>query len=190
MRFTRKLSLAVSSALLLVACGDDQSSTTDAKASTLTLLAYESFTPPSGAFDAFTAETGIKVEIVAAGDTGEMVAKAVLTSGNPEGDVMWGVDNTLLSRAVDAEIFDPYVSNVEGLDSDLIASGLDTVTPVDYGDVCLNYDIPALEKLGLRTPASFADLAATRVSRSSRDAECHQFVDRSRFSPRVDRPRP
>ena len=160
MRFVRRLSLTAVSALLLIACGDDQSSTTDTKTSTLTLLAYESFTPPPDAFDAFTAETGIKVEIVAAGDTGEMVAKAALTSGNPEGDVMWGVDNTLLSRAVDAEIFDPYVSNVEGLDSDLIASGLDTVTPVDYGDVCLNYDIAALESLGLRPPASFADLAS------------------------------
>ncbi|MEY3353410.1 MAG: hypothetical protein RLZZ16_212, partial [Actinomycetota bacterium] len=62
---------------------------------TLTLLAHDSFAYPDGIFDAFTAATGINVEVVLAGDAGELVTKAVLTSGNPEGDVLWGVDNTL-----------------------------------------------------------------------------------------------
>ena len=43
-----------------------------------------------------------------AGDTGTMVSKAVLTAGNPEGDVMFGVDNTFLSAIVDGEVFEPY----------------------------------------------------------------------------------
>ena len=68
---------------------------------TLTLLAHESFTPTPGIFDAFTAATGIAVEVIQGGDAGELVTKAVLTSGNPEGDVLWGVDNTLLSRALE-----------------------------------------------------------------------------------------
>ena len=62
-------------------------------------------------------------DIVTAGDAGTMVTKAVLTAGNPEGDVMWGVDNTLLSAATDGEVF-------EG-----------EPTQVDFGDVCVNYDI-------------------------------------------------
>lgn len=137
----------------LAACGSD-----DARTTTLTLVAYDSFTPPEGAFDEFTRQTGITVEIATAGDTGEMVAKAALTSGNPEGDVMWGVDTTFLSRAIDAEVFDPYVSGAAPISDYLLATADDTVTPVDFGDVCVNYDVAALEALDLAPPTSWADL--------------------------------
>jgi len=110
---------------------------------TLTLLAHESFTPTPGIFDAFTAATGIAVEVVLSGDAGQLVTKAVLTSGNPEGDVLWGVDNTLLSRALDADVFVPYETpNTMTMDAALLRDipGHE-VTPVDSGDVCINYDI-------------------------------------------------
>ncbi len=132
----------------------------------ITLVAYESFptegTPLNDQLDAFTAETGIDVEILVAGDAGTMLSKAELTSGNPEGDVMWGIDNSFLARAVDAEIFEPY--QAAGLDSiderftDLVPNG--EATPVDFGDVCVNYDIGALETLGVEPPTSFDDLIA------------------------------
>ena len=71
----------------------------------VTLVVYDSFptegTPLNDALDRFGDETGIDVELLVAGDTGTMVSKAVLTAGNPEGDVMWGVDNTYLSRVVE-----------------------------------------------------------------------------------------
>lgn len=145
------LALAVTTA----SCGDDSSSTPER----LVLVAYDSFTPPEGAFDAFTAATGIEVDVAVGGDAGELVAKAALTAGNPEGDVLWGVDNTLLSRALDADVFDAYVSNAHPLDASLVAAGANTVTPVDFGDVCVNYDIAALKALGLPAPESFDDLA-------------------------------
>ena len=63
----------------------------------------------------FTADTGIGVDVLRAGDAGTMVSKAVLTAGNPEGDVMFGVDNTFLSRVVDADVFEPY--EAAGLDA-------------------------------------------------------------------------
>ncbi len=110
---------------------------------TLTLLAHESFTPTPGIFDAFTAATGIAVEVVLSGDAGQLVTKAVLTSGNPEGDVLWGVDNTLLSRALDADVFVPFETpNTMTMDAALLRDipGHE-VTPVDSGDVCINYDI-------------------------------------------------
>jgi len=80
------------------------------------------------------------VEVITAGDAGAMVAKATLTAGNPEGDVMWGVDNTLLSAAEDGEIF-------EG-----------APTQVDFGDVCVNYDIAWFDEHGIEPPTSLADL--------------------------------
>jgi thiamine transport system substrate-binding protein len=135
---------------------------------TITLVTYDSF-PESGtslneALASFTEQTGIGVEILVAGDAGTMLSKASLTAGNPEGDVMWGIDNTLLSRAVSDQIFEPYVAGgiVDGsvtIDGDfttLVPNG--EATPVDYGDVCVNYDIGWFAERGLEPPTTLADL--------------------------------
>lgn len=121
---------------------------------TLTLLAHDSFTPTPGIFDAFTAATGIKVEVVLSGDAGQLVTKAVLTSGNPEGDVLWGVDNTLLSRALEADVFSAYETpNTATMDPALLHDipGHE-VTPVDSGDVCINYDIAWFKSRNIAPP--------------------------------------
>ena len=109
---------------------------------TVTLLAHDSFLPTEGIFDEFTAETGITVRIVRGGDAGALVTKAVVSAGNPEGDVLWGVDNTLLSRALQAGVFTPYVTvHRDDIDASAVALSPDgSVTPVDSGDVCINYD--------------------------------------------------
>jgi thiamine transport system substrate-binding protein len=139
------------------ACGGGS----DDKPVTLVLLAYDSFTPSADVFDEFTAQTGIRVELARSGDAGELVAKAVLTAGNPEGDVLWGVDNTLLSRALDADLFEPHLA--KGLEHvparlrDLVPGH--EVTPVDEGDVCVNVDLAALDERGLPVPETFDDLA-------------------------------
>ncbi len=140
--------LAAIGALAIFAMGCSSSPTTNSTNSTnspvtLTLLAHDSFTPTPGIFDAFTAATGIAVEVVRGGDAGQLVTKAVLTSGNPEGDVLWGVDNTLLSRALEADVFSAYETpNTASMDAALLHDipGHE-VTPVDSGDVCINYDI-------------------------------------------------
>ena len=168
-------------AVTLAACGDDDdatrgptssasatasSATTD---STITMVVYDSYpaddadspNPLQLALDEFTANTGIEVDVLVSGDAGTMLSKAALTAGNPEGDVMWGVDNSLLSRAIDAAVFEPYVA--EGVDvlpaelTALVPGG--EATPVDYGDVCVNYDVAALETAGVQPPTSFDDLA-------------------------------
>ncbi|MEM8618467.1 MAG: thiamine ABC transporter substrate-binding protein [Actinomycetota bacterium] len=135
-------------------------SSTDA--TTITLVTYDSFptadTSLNDALATFTADTGIDVEILVAGDTGTMVSKAALTAGNPEGDVMWGVDNTFLSRALDAGIFEPYSTSVE-LPAELVDLAPDgEVTPVDFGDVCINYDIGWFADNDLEPPSSLDDL--------------------------------
>jgi len=146
-------------ALAVGACGGD------GDPAAITLVTYESFpTDPENplivALEEFTADTGIEVEVLVAGDTGTMLSKAALTAGNPEGDVMWGVDNTFLSRALDAEVFEPYgAAGVTELPADLTALVPDgEATPVDFGDVCVNYDIAALAESGVEPPTSLADL--------------------------------
>lgn len=153
--------VAATMALVASACGDTESSST-ATTTSLTLLAYDSFTVPPDAFADFTAATGITVEIALGGDAGELLAKAVLTAGNPEGDVLWGVDNTLLSRALDADVFEPYVATADAVPPHLVESGSGVVTPVDIGHVCVNYDIGDLAQRGIEPPRSLDDLIDSR----------------------------
>lgn len=143
----RSLMLAIlATAVFVVACSDDGGSSTTSAGppAAITLVAYDSFptkdTPLNDALAAFTTATGIGVSVVTAGDAGTMVTKAVLTSGNPEGDVMWGVDNTLLSAATDGKVFDgePAV--------------------VDFGDVCVNYDIAWFADHNIAPPTTLDDL--------------------------------
>ena len=97
---------AAACGLVAAACGGDDGG------QDVTLVTYSSFpeadTTLNESLAAFTDDTGIDVEVLRAGDAGTMVSKAVLTAGNPEGDVMFGIDNTFLSRAVDADVFEPY----------------------------------------------------------------------------------
>jgi thiamine transport system substrate-binding protein len=130
----------------------------------ITLVAYDSFpeddTEVNEALDVFTDQTGIDVDLLLAGDTGTMLAKASLTAGNPEGDVMWGIDNTFLSRAIDDGVFEPYVPEAAAAEPELAAlvpNG--EATPVDFGDVCVNYDIAWFAESGLAVPETLDDLA-------------------------------
>ena len=149
--------------LLAGACGDDNDSSptpgSEAVPSSLTIVAYDSFTLEPTAFDDFTKTTGIAVEVATAGDAGAMLSKAALTAGNPEGDVMWGVDNTLLGRAIDSDVFTPYKStelaNLSEASKALVPDG--EATPVDEGDVCVNYDKAWLAGKGLAVPTSLDD---------------------------------
>ncbi|MEL6982570.1 MAG: thiamine ABC transporter substrate-binding protein, partial [Actinomycetota bacterium] len=122
---------------------------------TIRLLTHDSFVTTDGVFDAFTAETGFAVEVVNGGDAGELVARAVLSADDPEGDVLFGVDNTFLQRALDAGIFEAHES--AGLDVVPDELELDPefrVTPIDFGDVCVNYWIDQVDEV----PSSLDDL--------------------------------
>ncbi len=125
---------------------DDQSfgATTETKFSdtTITLITHDSFVLSPSTLAQFTRETGIKVEQLAIGDTGVLVAQSILNKDNPLGDVLYGIDNTFLARALNEDIFVPYQSPaLDNIDPDLVLE-IDEqyrVTPIDYGDVCVNY---------------------------------------------------
>ena len=138
----------------------------DSEKVTLTLLAYDSFTPSPNIFDDFTAQTGIAVEVVLGGDAGELVTKAGLTSGNPEADVLWGVDNTMLSRALSKNIFTPYAAkNLADLDESarkLVPNN--EATPVDTGDVCINYDVNWFKQRNLAPPLTLRALTSSNYA--------------------------
>lgn len=127
---------------------------------TLTVIAHDSFNYSEEVMAAFTETTGITVEVLRLGDAGSLVNQAILSRENPLGDVLYGVDNTFLSRALEEDLFVPYQS--PALTEVAEAFLLDPeyrVTPVDYGDVCLNYDIAYFEENAIPLPQSLADLA-------------------------------
>ncbi len=143
--------------LALVACGNGDSGTPDK----LTLLTHNSFAAgvDDETFAAFTAETGIEVDVKAAGDAGSLVNQAILTKDNPLGDVLFGVDDTFLSRALDNGIFAQYTSGLIGeVPEELVVDQSERVTPIDFGDVCINYDKAAFEA-GTPLPATLDEVS-------------------------------
>ncbi|MGD2059820.1 MAG: thiamine ABC transporter substrate-binding protein [Acidimicrobiia bacterium] len=157
--------LFIALALLIAACGGtEQSGTPD----TLRLITHDSFAGAvdEATFATFTETTGIEVEVIAAGDAGTLVNQAVLTVDNPLADVLFGVDDTFLSRALDEGVFRPHESsNIDKVDPTLRDPD-DRVTPIDYGDVCFNYDkdwfadssLPVPETLDAMTDPDIASL--------------------------------
>ena len=128
---------------------------------TVTLVTHDSFHVDEDLLAAFEAATGLDVQQVAPGDGGALVNQLVLTKGNPLGDVAYGVDNTFASRAVAEGVFAPYTSS-EPAAADAAAFALpgdDTLTAIDYSDVCLNIDDPWFADAGITPPTSLADLA-------------------------------
>lgn len=135
------LVVACASAIALTACASSDSGSDGAQQKEVTLIAYDSFTPEEGIFDAFTTGSGYTVKVVNGGDSGAVISKAILASGNPEGDVLWGVDNTSLSRVINAEVFESYAE-------------------VNTGDVCVNIDAEWFASRNVEIPTTLEDLAS------------------------------
>ncbi len=132
-----------------------------AQENTLTLVTYDSFAISEDVQTAFEEQAGVTLEIIRLADAGIMVNQSILSRENPLGDVLYGVDNTFLSRALDADLFVPYES--PALENIPDAFKLDTefrVTPVTYGDVCLNYDVAYFKENALPLPQSLMELTA------------------------------
>ena len=127
---------------------------------TVTLVTYDSFAISDAVIDAFEDETGYTLDILRLDDAGLMVNQSILTADNPLGDVIYGVDNTFLSRALDNDLFEPYASPMLDVVPEQFQLDAEDnrVTPVTYGDVCLNYDVAYFEDNELAVPESLVDL--------------------------------
>ncbi|MFM7213140.1 MAG: thiamine ABC transporter substrate binding subunit, partial [Actinomycetota bacterium] len=126
---------------------------------TVRLLTHDSFALSDSVIADFEATSGINLEIVTGGDAGEMVNRAVLSAGKPDADVLFGIDSTLLTRAVNAGVFDPYVSaDSASLRPELATLGEGVVTAIDDGDVCVNIDDGWFAEWDVAAPTSLDDL--------------------------------
>ncbi|MEI8231689.1 MAG: thiamine ABC transporter substrate-binding protein [Actinomycetes bacterium] len=106
----------------------------------ITLIAHDSFVMSDDLIASFEESFKVKLTIVRAGDAGAMTNKLVLTKDAPLADVVFGVDNT----------FAPVATKNNLIDGEL--------TPIDFADVCFNYDLAYFKSHNLDIPDSWRDL--------------------------------
>jgi len=158
-------------ALLLAACAGAQETATPAppteapptgtpsEPGTIRLMSHDSFAVSEDVISEFEAQNNATVELLESGDTGAALNQAILSKGNPLADVFFGVDNTFLSRALEADIFESYPSpRLADIPDELELDPEHRLLPVDYGDVCLNYDKAWFQEQGIAPPTNLEDL--------------------------------
>ena len=155
-------SLALLAAFAVAACGGSD----DEAPREVVLVTHDSFAVSKPVRHAFEQESGFTLRILKTGDAGAALNRALLTAGNPEGDVFFGADNNLLSRALgEEELFEPYESpQLDQVDDRFVLDDEHRLTPVDHGEVCLNTDRAYFEWKGVAPPLRLADLTDERYS--------------------------
>ena len=143
--------------LLITSCSDATPKTQYDQ--TLTIMTHDSFTVSEKVISKFEDQYNTKVNILNSGDGNTIVNLAILNKTDPLADVLYGIDNTLLTRALDANILEKYESPLTSNIADQFLS--DTrqhVTPIDYGDVCINYDKSYFSDNDIEIPNSLQSL--------------------------------
>ena len=147
------IALVLLSILLLAACGAQDEDRE------LVIMTHSSFDIGDDVIAEFEAANDATIVIQDAGDSGQVLVRAILEKGNPSADLLYGLDNTYLGRALDEEIFEPYESPNLGVVPDhLILDETNHVTSMDYGYVCLNFDKAYLEENSMAPPATLEEL--------------------------------
>ena len=100
-------SLGVSAASAACGSGGSDDAAGCGGSKTVTLVSHDSFAASKDGARGVHEQTGYTVRVLRGGDAGAAVNQAILTKDNPQGDVFFGVDNTLLSRALDNGLFQP-----------------------------------------------------------------------------------
>lgn len=110
------------------------------EAAPLTVVVHDSVVITDEQLAEFKKQTGIDVVLVKAGDAGAMTNKLILTKNQPIGDVFYGIDNTFIGAATEANIVGDY-------------------SAIDFGDVCFNYDKNWFSTHEQAAPETIDDLA-------------------------------
>jgi thiamine transport system substrate-binding protein len=125
----------------------------------ITLMTHDSFSVSGEVLAIFEKAHNAKVIFLKAGDAGEALNKAILSKNNPLADVFYGVDNTFLSRALAADMFLPHPSvHLADMHDSLKLDPSHGLLPVDFGDVCLNYDRKWFKTHDMVPPTMLEDL--------------------------------
>lgn len=155
-RAARAVMAVLVAASVVAACGDDG----DEGGGEVVVIAHDSFVFGDELVAAFEEETGLELTIQRGGDAVEIVNQAILTVEDPQGDVLFGVDDATLTRATDAGLFEAYEpARADDVPAELVVDDEWRATPIDHGAVCVNYDAEWFAAEGIEPPSSLAELA-------------------------------
>jgi len=148
--------------LLLTACATTAPTENVSEPATLTVMTHDSFSVSQEVISAFESANNVKVTFIKGGDAGATLNRLILeslSSSIPSVDVFYGLDNTFLSRALDQDLFEAYdAPGLEQIAAEFKLDAENRALPVDYGDVCINYDKAWFEQQNLPIPSSLTDL--------------------------------
>ncbi len=166
------IAVVMAAAMVLAGCRSVQTPTPTAAESvaggpamagpavTLVVATHDSFAVSEPVVQAFEQANNVKLQVLTLGDAGAALNKVILSKDAPLADVFFGVDNTFLSRALNADIFEPYAAaGIDAVSADLRLTSGDQLTPIDFGFVNLNADAAWFEAKKLPLPVSLDDLA-------------------------------
>ncbi|MDX9800680.1 MAG: thiamine ABC transporter substrate-binding protein, partial [Spirochaetia bacterium] len=133
----------------------------------LVIYAYDSFIsewgPGPKVFPLFEEKTGIGIEIVSPGDSGQVLSRLIFEAENPEADIVIGIDNNMVEKAISAGILEKYESSIlSEIDDKLVFDKSHHVTPYDYGFFSIIYDSDKISD----PPSSLDDLLDNSYSKS------------------------
>lgn len=140
--------------------GQEDDGRAGVKSTEVTLVTHESFNIPEELVKQFEEDTGYQLTISKLADAGALTNQLVLTKDDPVGDVVFGIDNTFATRAVEEGVFDAYAPELPaGAEAyELPGDDEDALTPVDTGAVCVNVDTAWFRANGVPEPRTLADL--------------------------------
>ncbi|MDQ2693497.1 MAG: thiamine ABC transporter substrate-binding protein, partial [Chloroflexota bacterium] len=123
------------------------------------IMTHDSFSVSEDVVQSFEDANDAEVVFLQSGDAGSVLNRAILTRDAPFADLLFGVDNTFLSRALEEDIFEPYESPLlDEIPDRYKLDASNRALPVDYGDVCINYDKAYFAENDLAVPQSLEDL--------------------------------
>ena len=161
--------LTLTLSLLLAACVPNATPTqVPGEPANLTVMTHDSFSVSQEVLSAFETANNIKINFVKGGDTGATLNRLILESlsgSTPNADVFFGLDNTFLSRALEQNLLEAYdAPQLTQIPAEFKLDPENRALPVDYGDVCINYDKAWFEQNALPLPTSLTELTDPRYA--------------------------
>jgi len=127
--------------------------------SELTIWTYDSFVsewgPASLIANSFEKKYGIKLRFISKGDGGALLASLLDTSRKPSADVVIGLDDQQIGKALARQLFIPLqLKNIDQIPKNLRIDMTDRLIPYDYGQFAFIWD----SESGIEPPQSLEDL--------------------------------
>jgi len=138
-------------------------SRTDPRA--LVIYTYDAFPEPLEQMivSRFSDEYNITVTVERFQDTGGLYNEVYLAGDDYVADLIIGLDNTYVGKALAEGFFQPYTpAGIESVRPDLLLDPQHRLIPFDYGNIVLNYDAEVLTD----PPATWDDLLDPRLRES------------------------